>query len=267
MKSQYHFGKRFPPNRMLSKIAHSLKLKSSPVAIILTDQKPKNTLQFKENRWGCVTAMLVAASKGRTAVFDKATVGCVGGSVGLGLENGYNDFPIEHLLSNGNNGLETYRGHRSSLTEGERYFKTPELAKQFVESLPLTQIPTEYVVFKPLKDVDENDSPLLILFLVNPDQLSALIVLANYDHARKDCVIVPFSAGCQSILFGYAEAKKENPSAIIGFFDITTRKLVDKDLLSFTVPFNMFKEMETNVENSFLVKQQWLELAKRINND
>jgi uncharacterized protein (DUF169 family) len=252
---------------MNSKIVNSLKCKYSPVAIILTDEKPEAALQFKEHRWGCVAAMIVAASKGRTAVFNRETVGCIGGEVGLGFENQYKDFPIEYLLSTGCNESTTYLGHRVSMTEGERYFKSPELARQFVDSLPMTEIPTDYVVFKPLEDITQKDSPTLILFLVNPDQLSALVVLANYNRARRDTVIVPFGAGCQSILFGYAETIKEEPSAVIGFFDVTVRKLVDKDILSFTIPFKMFEEMETNVEKSFLVKEQWLELSKRIGDD
>lgn len=124
-------------------------------------------------------------------------------------------------------------------------------------------MPTEYVVFKPLGQVTAEGEPVLILFMANPDQLSALVVLANFDRARKESVIAPFGAGCQSILFGYEEAEKEEPSAIIGFFDITARKLVDRDILSFTVPFKMYQQMEGNVEKSFLRTDQWRELSQR----
>ncbi len=249
---------------MKSAIVNSLNLKYSPVAIILTNTKPNEALQFKEGRWGCVAAMLVAASKGRTGVFDRNTFGCVGGGVGLGFGNQYKEFPIEYLLSTGCEAYRTYRGHRLSMSEGERYFKTPELARHFVASLPIVDVPTEFVVFKPLEEVTETEVPTLILFMVNPDQLSALVVLANYDRAKKDTVIVPFGAGCQSILFGYAEAIKQEPSAVIGFFDITVRKLVDRDILSFTVPYKLFQAMEANVGRSFLKRDQWSEVARRI---
>ncbi len=246
------------------KISASLKLKYSPVAVLLTDEKPDNALQFKENCWGCVAAMLVAAAKGRTVVFDRATYGCIGAGVGLGFEKTYGDFAIEHLLSNGCDQSPTYRRHRTSMMEGERYFRTPALARRFLDALPMTDSPTEYVVFMPLGDVRENERPTLILFFVNPDQLSALAVLSNYDRARKDSVIVPFGAGCQSILFGFEEARSEHPRAIIGFLDITVRRLIDRDLLSFTVPFQRFLEMEANVEESFLTREQWLRVAARI---
>jgi uncharacterized protein (DUF169 family) len=251
---------------MKSAIAESLKCRYSPVAVILTNEKPADATQFKEGRWGCVAAMLVTASRGRSGIFSRSTFGCVGGGVGLGFGNQYEEqnFPIEHLLSNGNNEEMNDRGHRIATVQGEKYFESAELAGRFVSGLPMTDVPTEYVLFKPMADIDAAERPELVIFMVNPDQLSALVVLANYDRAEMNTVISPFGAGCQSILFGYAEAKKNKPRAIIGFFDITSRKLVDPDILSFTVPYAMYRGMEANVEKSFLKTEQWTRIAERI---
>jgi hypothetical protein len=38
---------------------------------------------------------------------------------------------------------------------------------------------------------------------------------------------------------------------------------VDKDLLSFAVPYKMFLEMENNVEGSFLEKEEWQGVRER----
>jgi uncharacterized protein (DUF169 family) len=246
------------------KITSALRFeKHSPIAVILTDDKPEEALQFKENRWGCVAAMLVAASKGRTAVFDRNTFGCVGGGTGLGFGDQYKTFPIEYLLSTGNGTEYRDRQHKTYVTEGEGYFRTPDLARKFVDDLPMRDVPTEYVVFRPLEQVQNAHLPTLVIFLANPDQLSALMVLANYDRAKNDNVIAPFGAGCQSILFGLAEAERVTQRGVIGFTDISVRKLVDRDLLSFTVPWKMFLEMEANVEGSFLQREQWVELGKQ----
>lgn len=56
---------------MYSKIAKAIKLKNQPIAVYRTDIKEDNVLQFKEGVWGCVIAMLNAASKGKTAIFHK----------------------------------------------------------------------------------------------------------------------------------------------------------------------------------------------------
>jgi uncharacterized protein (DUF169 family) len=249
---------------MFSKIAEAIHLKSSPVAIILSDEKPAEAIQFKEKAWGCVANVILAASKGRTAVFDRSTFGCQGGGTGLGFGNCYTTLPIHRFLSTG---FETYiyaDGETVSGREGEYYSKSPELAHDWVTNMPMRQVPTKYVVFKPLSKATEDEQITSVIYFVNADQLSALVVLANYGRGSYDSVMAPFCAGCQTILFGYREAEAEKPRATIGFFDITVRKYIDKDQLSFTIPYNMFHEMEANVNESFLKKNpNWQMLLKR----
>jgi uncharacterized protein (DUF169 family) len=250
---------------MNSKISKTIDLKTQPVAVILSDEDPEKGLRFKEQTWGCVASMLVAAAKGRIAYFDRNTYGCVGGGTGLGFGNTYEqeNFPIEHLLSRGTDDYDKEKVRSRFISEGECYIKTPELALKFVDSLPIRNIPEKFVIFKPLEQLNLTDKPEMIIMLVNPDQLSALVVLANYDRENNMNVLAPFCAGCQSILYGYSEEEKENPKATIGFFDISARKYIDKNLLTFTIPFEMFKEMESNVDESFLKRSQWLDLNKR----
>jgi uncharacterized protein (DUF169 family) len=209
--------------------------------------------------------MLVAASKkGRMAFFDRQSFGCFGGGTGLGFGDRYGKFPIDCLLSTGDKEMATQIGRRgSSMAEGERFYKNPEVARKWVESLPMTDVPTRYVVFKPWELVTERDEPELIIFFVNGDQLSALLVMADYNRGTNRSVTAPFGAACQSILFGYAEAKKENPGGVIGFFDISRRSAVDREILTFTVPFSLFREMEANVEGSFLETPAWRKLQER----
>ena len=72
---------------MDSKIKSALRLKYSPVAIIWSDRKPEEALQFAPSRWGCVMSLFAKAAKGKTAVFDRETIGCGGGEVGMGFGN------------------------------------------------------------------------------------------------------------------------------------------------------------------------------------
>lgn len=256
---------------MESKIANAIGLKNSPVAILWTDEKPEDGIQFKEGRRGCVGAMLVAASKGRVAFFDRKTTGCGGGITGLGFGS-YNNFPggIEKFLSTGNKELcKTEQGQKMAaampnLIEGERYFKTPEVAKQFVDLLPIQDTPFQYVVFKPMEKVTNEETPKVVTFLANPDQLSALLVLANYEAEHNLNVIAPMGAGCHTIgIIPYEEEESESPRAVLGLFDITVRKYVDKNTLSFAIPYKLFKRMESNVEGSFLERKEWIEIMER----
>lgn len=270
---------------MKSKIATALNLTFEPVAIIWTDQKPEKALQFKKGgAWSCVMWLFASAAKGKTAVFDRETYGCMGGGVGLGFGNQYDFFPgslecFYHFLSYGNENfelgktmapdIEKFAGKEFAKTflRGERFMKSPEQVKKFLELLPIMDIPKKYVVFKPLSAVDEKEEPVVISFVVNPHQLSALAVLSYYEANDLCNVIIPKGAGCHQIgIFAFREAEAENPRPVVGLTDLFARKSVRKqlgeDVMTFTIPFKSFKEMEGNVEGSFLQEETWMEIIK-----
>jgi uncharacterized protein (DUF169 family) len=253
---------------MDSRLVEALRLSSSPVAVILTNTRPPDALQFKEGGWGCVASMMLAASKGRTGVFDRKTFGCPGGGTGLGFGDQYEQcaFDIESLLSTGSPEAAASLRRRSRMAGGERFFKSPDQVRTWLGALPFTDVPFEYVVVKPLEQTVPNDQPTLVVFLVNPDQLSALVVMADYERGTGDAVVARFGGACQSILFGYAEARRDRPRGVIGFFDIAQRMHVGRDVLSFTVPFSLFLEMEANVDGSFLEMEDWRRLQARQGN-
>ena len=208
--------------------------------------------------------MLVAAGKGKIAVFDRQSFGCRGGGVGLGFGDTFQDFPIECLLSTGDEAVtQLGRDGDFSLGTGERFFATPELARKWREDLPYGEV-ENYVVCKPLQKASSLKKTDLVCLFVNPDQLSALITLTGFQRGTRINVIVPFGAACQSILFAYQEAKKEVPQAVLGFFDITQRSRLEKDLLSFTVPYALYQEMEESASESFFRTEAWEKIAARL---
>jgi uncharacterized protein (DUF169 family) len=242
---------------MKSCLVEKLKLRYEPVAVFLSNEKPEGALQGKEGRWSCTIPLFIAAAKGKISVFERSTTECPGGKVGFGFGQ-FPNYPdgIEYFLSVGKEGL----------FEGEGYLKNPELGREFVECLPITDIPYQYVIFKPFSQVDTaKEIPELIMFYVNADQLSALVTLANYYRPGIENVMTPFSAGCQSIfLLPYAESKKENPKAVVGLTDITVRPMIEADMLSFSVPYKMFLNLEESVEGSFLEKHLWHKVVARM---
>ncbi|HAA04732.1 MAG TPA: hypothetical protein DCE18_15400 [Syntrophobacteraceae bacterium] len=269
---------------MESQMAQALKLKHHPVAIVQTEQEPAGALHFKKGKWGCVMFLFANAARGKTAVFDRETYGCWGGGVGLGFGNVYRQFPgglecFAHFLSTGNQEWETGRQVGQALVTaagkefaedflvGERYVKSPELVNRFVDELPIQDIALSFVVFKPLGSVEPDQAiPSTVVFVVNPDQLSALVVLANYARDSLQNVVIPFGAGCQTIgIFPLAEAKLAQPRAVVGLTDLSARKyvrnLLGREYFTFAMPWALFQEMEANVPGSFLERKTWQSLV------
>lgn len=261
-------------------------MRYEPVAILWVDDKPEGAAQFRKGERGCVMEMFARSALGETVAFDRETIGCPGGATGLGFGNWYERFPgglegFYYFLSvgfeNWDRGREIARRLKAEgvvqdkivekIVHGERYKKTPDLVKKFVEGLPVVNVPKKYVVFKPMRNVGGGDEPVVVVFTVNPHQLSALIVLANYDRDSCDNVVAPMGAGCHQIgIYAYREAFSEKPRAVIGLTDLDARMNVRSrlgdDVFTFAVPYRMFVSMEKNVEGSFLEVGTWNEVKK-----
>ena len=233
---------------MESKIAGAIKMERFPVAVLHKKEVPEGAIQLVPGRHGCVVSLLNAASKGRKAAFTEETTTCPGGKAGLG----FRDLP---------DGLEYFLSTGSPKREGEFYKESPDKAKAYMNALPDMAKP-DCVVMKPLSMVEKDERPLAVIFLVNADQLSALVTLANFDQMEQENVRIKFGAGCvQAIRYILAG---ENKDCYIGLTDPSARKVIEKELLSFTIPYERYLEMEDKVEKSFLVHETWKGIAKRI---
>ena len=274
---------------MKSKIERYLNLELNPVAVLWSDEKPEKALQFKQGKYACAMRLVAAAAQGRTAVLDANTSGCVTAASAFGFGKFEDKWPL---------GMDLYYGFLSCgmkdkgideelqelinaaseqgsapqhmvdlLMEGEGYKKTRELVKEHVDSWPIFQIEEKYVVLKPLKNVDsDNETPVQIIFFANPNQLSALITLANCSTGKSDMVKVGGGSACQDVaLFAYQEAQEKNPRAILGFKDIFARnnlkRTVGTDKMTLTVPVKLFMTMEQDVDDSLLARDTWEELS------
>jgi len=272
-------------NIMQSKIAEALRLRYEPVAILWTDERPEGVLGFKGRGAGCAMVLFAqAASRGKTAAFDRENFGCIGGGTGLGFGTQQENFPLggaeafKYFLSTGLEGqgrddlVEKARGlgsseMRENFLKGEGYKKTPDLVGKFLEALPAIEVPAKYVVFKPLRNLEEGEEPIVVVFVADSDQISALIGLANYDRPGLENVVTPMGAGCHQICIdAYIEAKRENPRAVLGLTDPSARKnvrpLLGSDVLTFAIPYRRFLELEACVDESFLSRSTWRSLAE-----
>jgi uncharacterized protein (DUF169 family) len=232
----------------------ALGLKESPLGIYYTKDKPDG-VTAKEGVHMCMIGLLQnARKKGETVFFDKDHFGCPGGAYYMGFFESPRP-KIEYFLSCGIQGE----------MEGERYIKTPELAKRFVMSRIPRRAPAPYCVFKPIHQFQHGEKPEVVAFFAPPDILSGLFTLTNYSLETLEGVIAPFGSGCSSILtYPLKEAGKDQPHAILGMFDVSARPMVERDTLTLAMPYSVFLKLLENVSGSFLDTESWKKVLKRI---
>jgi uncharacterized protein (DUF169 family) len=242
-------------SKQYEKFYDRIGLREIPLAVYYRDEKPAGGLTPKEKGHVCLFALLKRArQEEQTVYFDGEHTGCAGGAYYMG----FRDTPmpkIEYFLSCGIPGE----------MEGERYIKTPEIAREFFGATQPRKAPGEYCIFKPLSRLLPGEDPEVIVFFAPPDVLSGLFTLTNYATGRADAVRIPFSSGCGSILTQpLKEAEKDNPQAVLGLFDVSARPFVEPDILTLAMPAKMFPLLLENQDESFLITKSWGKIRERI---
>jgi len=236
----------------------ALGLIESPLGIYYTDDPPDGKTPKAGMDPGahlCMTGLLKRARHhGETVYFDREHFGCPGGAYYMGFFESPRP-QIEYFLSCGIPGR----------MEGERYIKTPELARTYFLKMKPRPAPASYCVFKPIERFREGERPEVVVFFGPPDILSGLFVLTNYALELTDGVYAPFGSGCGTILtYPLKEAEKEEPRAVLGMFDVSARPMVERDILTLSMPFSVFLRLLENVEGSFLETESWKKVYQRI---
>ena len=242
------------PREQWEQFRKTLGLKESPLGAYYTDVMPEG-ITPKPGIQTCVIGYLKRArDEGETVYFDKQHFGCPGGAYYMGFFE--SPMPnLEYFLSCGIPGQ----------MEGERYVKTPELAREFIEKRKPLLAPAAYCVFKPIEKFQKEEKPQVVIFFAPPDILSGLFTLTNYVLERTDGVYSPFGSGCSTILtYPLKEGSKERPQAILGMFDVSARPMVEKSILTLAMPYTVFLKLLENVSGSFLETESWKKVRQRL---
>jgi hypothetical protein len=99
-----------------------------------------------------------------------------------------------------------------------------------------------------------------VTFYVTPDQLSVLMLGAQYHSAPGDPppAIAPFGSGCMQLISLFDDLGV--PQAIIGATDIAMRRYLPPEILAFTVTVPLFEQLCALDRESFLYKPFWADL-------
>ena len=172
------------------KFKDSLGLQYYPIGIYFSDEYPKDAINTDKKFDGCIVPLIFSSAKGKVIAFSKNNVGRDCAAFFLG----YKDWifkVVEGFLSDG---IIFGKG-------GERFVKTKKQAKTFLESFKPKSINNRVTIFKPLKEFEGDECPVIVIFFVNPDELSGLVYLLHYNSPDKDNLIITgFHSGCGSVL-------------------------------------------------------------------
>ena len=224
-----------------------------PIGYFYTDHVREEDLKETSNENRCLIGNLSRVRAGFAFVYHLKSPGCSGGKRYSGFTKTLR-LRFEYFLSCGIPGE----------MEGERYKKSPELVKVYLETHPPFEAPGTYLVFKRWDKLGEGEEPLAVIFFGKSDVLAGLFALANYDRADPFGVITPMGSGCSSIInYPFMEARSDEPRCVLGMFDVSARPYVPANTLTFTIPMKRFEQMVGNMDESFLITESWSRVQER----
>jgi hypothetical protein len=197
----------------------------------------------------CVFAYYNAWMRGQTLKITSTGFGCLGSGYWLfGKETRNRKNMVDFLTD----------------TEGLKCNKYATDA--WLESAEMYAPKHKTLFIGPLKD---SMYPFLksITFFVTADQLSSLIIAANYSAASANYqpVTVPFGSGCSQLLPFVANYVE--PHAVIGGTDLSMRAYLPENLLMFTMNLPMFELLCKVGDESFLGKNYFIDFNKHRSNE
>jgi hypothetical protein len=218
-----------------------------PICAFYADAVREDDVRESTHEQRCLIGNLNRVRDGFPLVYDARTAGCPGGKRYSGFSQTLRP-NFEYFLSCGIPGE----------MEGERYKKTPDLVKAYLESHPPFQAPGKHLVFKRWDRMAIEEQPQIVIFFAAPDVLAGLFTLANYDRADPYGVAAPMGAGCASILqYPFEEAQSAQPRCVLGMFDVSARPHVPATTLTFAAPLRRFEQMARSMDESFLTTASW----------
>ncbi len=268
---------------MKSTIVRNLKPEFEPVAVVFSDEMPDNALQFKKGKFGCILNLFASASKrGRICACSKENIACTGGrtALGFGTDLLASEEQIELSATIFSKGVlsardkEAYRAKMEAAPEkwlslyefGERRHCSFEMAKSWLlYGMPRYTFSNKYVLFKPLSQTGKSEDTQVVVFPVNPIELSGLVTLLGSVVNGTDPVQVPQGADCFRITsFAYTLNNKMSPRGVLGMLDVDGRKLMKRrfrsDILTLAVPYPLYVRMEEEADESVFQIASWKEL-------
>jgi uncharacterized protein (DUF169 family) len=224
-------------------ISQSVPFKLPPMGWYFSPDKPPDVIEFEADIWRCMFSHINDVGGGTKLAFSDGKMGCDGAACYLGFK-------------------EVNPGAGKFLAEKERFKLNVSLGKEFYDQIQPIPTQDKYLILAPIEDISDDVCIEVVVLWVNALSLSGLVTLANFDRSSNDNVVIPFASGCQSIwTIPYKEKRIKSPKAVVGCLDPAMRKHISPDTISFSLPSERFLEMSEYIPDSFLMKENWINLT------
>lgn len=235
---------------------NELKLDNKVIAVKRVNSKDEKT----DDIFGCVYKALRKIMHGERLVLKKGSCSCGGFDHNSGLDDSMPSIPggFGVFLSHGSDQMWT--------PPGERFKSCPKIAEEMFDMLPKNVMDDfDAIRFEPYREGIDAD---IVVIFVNPDQLSAVLVLHGYSRPEYDTAIAGTVSGCASMLrIPFAEMKKERPKAVITGTDIAQRNFVDEDKLAISIAGWEFEKMLEVTEDCYFHSPVFKKIRERIHEE
>ncbi|HZE20719.1 MAG TPA: DUF169 domain-containing protein, partial [Desulfobaccales bacterium] len=231
----------------------------SPQQAILpnAEQEKLGQINWEETmgNFSCVMSHIWRARKlGKPAFFEQARFGCLGGAFYLGFLKPQ----LEYIARYVSTGIP-------NVLEGESYLESPEVTRQFFETIDPRPAPELFCIFKGLSQFTPQETPEVVIFFARGEVIGGLNQLATFVTNDFEAVMSPFGAGCANIVtWPVKYLERGLLKAVLGGWDPSDRRFLKPDEITFAVPWEMFVRMVKRYRDSFLTRQAWATVRKKI---
>ena len=262
---------------MQSNITKEMDFRFPPIVLIKSDTKPENAISPKEGKGGCVMSFVAQTiAKRKPTCFGRDNITCGGLATGFGWGDGFKDedaldFQATFLSCGVESApnreeYETKLGYmkkhtREMFREGERIFTDFETAKENIKNRPIYDS-EDYVIFKGLEDLEEDEIPQSVIFTVNPVELTALIQINTSFRTEGACVLTPQASSCQAIgSFTFKQGESDDPKPILSPIDFAGKRkmkhFIPNEYMHLSMPWKLFLKLEEVSKKSVLQTELW----------
>ncbi|MEE0934615.1 MAG: DUF169 domain-containing protein [Methanobrevibacter sp.] len=262
---------------MQSKISEILEMQFPPIALLKSDTKPEDAIGPKGERGGCVMSFVAQTiAKRKTTYFGREHISCGGISVGFGWGSGMaNEDAVDFqatFLSMGVDSSPDRAAYEERLSHmpkhtgamfrhGERIYCDFETAKSGIKSRPVYD-EGQYVIFKALENLEDDEIPKSVIFTVNPIELTVLTQINSSFRDNNACIMTPQASACQAIgNFVFREAESDDPNPVLGPIDFAGRgkmkHFIPNEYMNLSMPWELFLKLEELSETSVLQTDLW----------